>query len=205
MHVPYELHTERLCIRCYRPSDAEALQQSIAESIDHLLPWMTWAAIEPEPIEEKIERIRKFRHNFDGDIDYTMAIFELNSDFLIGGTGLHKRVGPEAFEIGYWLHPDYLGRGYATETAAALTQAAFEMHKATRVEIHCDPRNTASAAIPKRLGFRYEGTLMRRILDSKRVARDTMIWSIFREGEPTLINRPLTKAFDFRGEPIDFS
>ncbi|MEO0877546.1 MAG: N-acetyltransferase, partial [Bacteroidota bacterium] len=55
----YRIETERLVIRCYQPKDAELLKRSIDESLEHLLPWMTWAKNEPESIEAKRERIRK--------------------------------------------------------------------------------------------------------------------------------------------------
>ena len=50
--------------------------------------------------------------------------------------GLHRRIGPAALEIGYWLHPDYPGRGYATKAVSALTEAALSLHHINRVEIH---------------------------------------------------------------------
>ena len=70
--------------------------------------------------------------------------------------GLHRRIGPDALEIGYWLHPDYPGRGYATKAVSALTEAALSLHHITRVEIHTDEANTASAAIPRRLRYRLD-------------------------------------------------
>ena len=46
-------------------------------------------------------------------------------DEVVGSCGLHRRSGPEVLEIGYWVHVDHLGRGYASEIAATLTTAAF--------------------------------------------------------------------------------
>ena len=37
-----------------------------------------------------------------------------------------RRVGPVAIEIGYWIRSDHAGRGYATEAAAILVEAAGE-------------------------------------------------------------------------------
>ena len=60
---------------------------------------------------------------------------------MVGGTGLHKRVGDQAFEIGYWIDHEVINQGYATEVSAALVKTAFEIMNARRVEIHCDPLN----------------------------------------------------------------
>ncbi len=54
----YRIETERLVVRCYKPSDAQLLANSVTESLDHLKPWMPWAHDEPEPIEEKATRLK---------------------------------------------------------------------------------------------------------------------------------------------------
>ncbi len=57
-------------------------------------------------------------------------------------------------EIGYWLDRQATGQGYATEAARALFDLARRVPGIAQVEIHCDPRNLPSAAVPRRLGFR---------------------------------------------------
>ena len=67
---------------------------------------------------------------------------------ILGMFGLHRRVGPTAIEVGYWLHPGYLGRGYATRSVGVLTEVALSLQDVDRIEIHTDDEaNTASAAI----------------------------------------------------------
>ena len=75
---------------------------------------------------------------------------------MLGGCGLHRRVGPRAIEIGYWVHADHGGRGIATALARALTGAALALPDVDRVEIHCDEANVRSAAVPRRLGYRLD-------------------------------------------------
>jgi RimJ/RimL family protein N-acetyltransferase len=70
--------------------------------------------------------------------------------------GLHGRIGPGALEIGYWVARDHTGRSLATNGAAALTGAALALPGIERVEIHCDQANLASAAVPRKLGFRLD-------------------------------------------------
>src|SRR5207253_2150933 len=47
-------------------------------------------------------------------------------------------------EIGWTLHPDTQGRGYATEAASALLDVAFGELGLHRVRAELDPRNAAS-------------------------------------------------------------
>ena len=72
---------------------------------------------------------------------------------VVGGSGLHRRSGPDTLEIGYWIHVDHIGQGFATEAAGALTTRAFEDPAIAFVEIHHDRANTASAGVPRKLGF----------------------------------------------------
>lgn len=180
----YRIVTPQLVLRCYNPADAPLLAASITESLEHLLPWMPWAAAEPEPLQTKIERLRRFRANFDLGQDYIYGIFNPQENRLLGGTGLHTRIGNNALEIGYWIHKDYIGRGYATETSAALAKVAFEVNQVERVEIHCAVENVRSAAVPRKLGFQHEATLKNRCFANGRNC-DQMVWSIFAEEYPT--------------------
>jgi RimJ/RimL family protein N-acetyltransferase len=77
------------------------------------------------------------------------------SEQVIGGFDLW-RVGPGVVELGYWVHVDFTGRGYATACARALTQAGLALSGVARVEIHTDEANAISAAIPRRLGYRLD-------------------------------------------------
>ena len=187
----YRIETERLLIRCYDPKDAHSLQKSIQESVEHLRPWMPWVKTEPEELKVKIERLRMFRAKFDLNENYIYGVFDPNETELIGGTGLHPRVGSNAFEIGYWVNVNHVNKGYASEFSAALTKVAFEIENVNRVEIHCDPNNNKSATIPKKLGYVYEATLRGRTEIIEGEPSDSMIWSIWREG---YLKSPAAKA-----------
>ncbi|HET9221506.1 MAG TPA: GNAT family protein [Roseiflexaceae bacterium] len=180
----YRIHTDRLVIRCWQPQDAPLLQTAISQSVDHLRPWMPWIASEPEELQTKIERLRRFRGMFDLGQDFIYGIFNADETQVLGGTGLHTRIGADAREIGYWMHKDYLNQGLATEASAALTRVAFEIDRVQRVEIHCDPSNVRSAAVPRKLGFTHDGTLRRRVPFLEEVPRDSMIWSMFADEYP---------------------
>jgi RimJ/RimL family protein N-acetyltransferase len=180
----YRIHTPRLVIRCWNPADAPLLVAAITESLDHLHPWMPWALQEPESVEAKAKRLRQFRSRFDADQDYFYGILDPDETEVLGGTGLHTRIGEGAREIGYWIHVRHVGRGYATEVAAALTRVAFEVDEVRRVEIHCAPENVPSAAVPRKLGYTHDATLRRRLPEPDGTLRDTMIWSLFREEYP---------------------
>ncbi len=107
--------------------------------------------------------------------DYTLAFiknaleqFAANQGFsagiwrgvdLIGVIGTHRIDWLyRKVEIGYWLASGFQGRGIVTDACRAVIQHAFAEWKLNRVEIHCASGNAKSCAIPKRLGFQFEGT-----------------------------------------------
>lgn len=200
----YRIHTERLVIRCWNPTtDGPPLSRAIEESLEHLRVWMPWAHQEPKPPEQRLEWLRQARGKFDLGECYMMGIWNREETQVVGGTGLHQRVGKDAFEIGYWIHAQQINRGFATESSAALTQVAFAVLGAKRVEIHCDPANLQSAAVPKKLGFVHEATLRQRFEDENGNLRDSMIWSLFAEDYPT--SKPAAaqiEAFDILGRKL---
>jgi len=122
---------------------------------------------------------------------------------VLGGTGLHMRVGDRAREIGYWINVAHLNRGVATEAAAALTRVGFEIDRLARIEIHCGPHNTRSAAVARKLGYTHEATLRERAIDAAGNPRDTMIWTLFAADYPRspCAGREL-EAFDAAGRRI---
>jgi RimJ/RimL family protein N-acetyltransferase len=63
-------------------------------------------------------------------------------------------------EVGYVLHPDHEGRGYATEGVRALLELCFDHAGAHRVTARVDERNAGSARLLERLGFRKEATFV---------------------------------------------
>jgi RimJ/RimL family protein N-acetyltransferase len=86
-------------------------------------------------------------------------------------------------EIGWVLHPDASGRGYATEGAAALLGLAFGQLGLHRVHARLDPRNRASIGVCRRLGMREEGLHRRDFRDDRAPGgwSDTGVWAILDE------------------------
>ncbi|GAC1363233.1 MAG: GNAT family N-acetyltransferase [Herpetosiphon sp.] len=153
------------------------LQAAVNESLEHLLPWMPWAHSEPETIQQKVDRLRQFRGEFDLGQDFVYGVFNRDESRVLGGSGLHMRAGENAREVGYWIHQAFINQGLATEVSAALTQVAFRVDLVRRVEIRCDARNLRSAAVPRKLGFTHTATEARPGARFQ-PAGETMVWQL---------------------------
>ncbi len=175
---PYSFETERLTIRGPLPGDGRRIREAVLESHDELKKWMPWA-VEVESEEAYEVRVRKGQLRFLAREDLHLILLLKDSDTMVGSSGLHRmNWDVPRFEIGYWVRTRYAGQGYITEAVAGITDFAFNVLGAKRVEIRCDALNHRSAAVPKRLGFAHEGTLHnheRHHLTKK--LRDTLIFA----------------------------
>lgn len=154
--LPARIESERLVIKHWGDDDAETLTQAIIESYEHLRPWMGWVDIESaQDLSETRARFWRWFTDWEGGGDSFFGIFK--DAVLVGACGLHRRGTPDSLEIGYWIHASHTRLGYATEAAAALTQAALDLPDVGRVEIHHDKANVASGRIPPRIGYEFAG------------------------------------------------
>ncbi len=76
---------------------------------------------------------------------------------LIGWDRAHRRA-----ELGYMLKPTLWGNGYASEAVRGVLRFGIDRMNLYRVEAELDPRNTASARLLERLGFKDEGLMRQR-------------------------------------------
>ena len=147
-------------LRRYRPADVDQLDRVITESLEHLLPWMPWAADHSRASVQ--DYLAGAQQDWESGTAYNYAI--TTGGTLVGSCSMMRRIGPGGLEIGYWIHPGWTGLGLVTMAAAALTSAAFALPGTTHVEIHHDEANKASGAVPERLGY----TLVSRTVDAAR-------------------------------------
>lgn len=174
--LPAGTTTSRLTIRPWRMDEAVIVAAAVGESLEHLRPWMAWAS-EPVTVAHYQDVIDRFGASWRAGTEVSYGVFL--GDEVIGGTGLHRRAGPHTLEIGYWIHVDHIGRGYATEVSAALTDLAFTVDGVEHVEIHHDEANVRSAAVPRRLGFAHVATAPRERLAPAHIGIE-WIWRVDR-------------------------
>jgi RimJ/RimL family protein N-acetyltransferase len=79
---------------------------------------------------------------------------------FVGMVGLH-RVRPElpcapAVEVGWRLHPDHWGHGYATEAASASLRFGFDEAGLDEIVAFTTTRNVRSQAVMERVGMRRD-------------------------------------------------
>lgn len=159
LDIPEQIETERLILRAPRAGDGAEVNAAVVANLEHLRPWMPWAATVMTAAEQEIWA-RKQRILFLRRDELPFLIFWKATNRYIGGTGFHNiNWYVPRLEMGYWLAKEVEGNGVMSEAVQALTHFAFETLAANRIEIRCDVNNERSAAVARRAGYTHEGTL----------------------------------------------
>lgn len=173
-----ELKGERVLVRPYQESDAQALFDAVAESRDHLRPWEPFADAH-QTIEESRDLIIRWMAQWMLREYLSVGLWDCATHRYIGSSSLLPHSWDVGyFEIGYWVRASAAGQGYITEAVKLLVDYAFTHLHARRVEIRCNERNVRSAAVARRLGFVQEGRLRNHILTHLGELRTTLIFAL---------------------------
>ncbi len=153
---PERVAAGRLILRRVQASDASAIAAAVSASLDHLRPWMPWATREAAERGNQLVRVAEADHNWESGLGFVYSVLTAEHGTLVGEIALHLRDSGQSVELGYWIAAGQARRGYATLAAEAMTSVALAMPGVTRVEIHVDAANAASAAVARKLGYRLD-------------------------------------------------
>jgi len=118
----------------------------------------------PHSLAEAVALIERFERNWASFADsgdpsgVAFAVVDAASGDLTGMCGVDGWSSTDVAQIGYWLAASARGRGFATRAVVLITDWLFELG-AARVFLTVVSENLASAAVARRAGFTYEGTL----------------------------------------------
>jgi RimJ/RimL family protein N-acetyltransferase len=155
----YPLRTPRLDLRPYESSDLDHLRAMYArEDVSRYL--YSEPMGEDELVAYLAKKVAGRALARQGDGLNLLGVLRGTGD-VVGDVNLawvseEHRSG----EVGFVLKPDFTGRGYATEMAAAMLRVGFDELGLHRVVGRLDARNAGSAAVLERLGMRREALLV---------------------------------------------
>ncbi|MEA3245644.1 MAG: GNAT family N-acetyltransferase [Gemmatimonadota bacterium] len=156
--LPGRIETPRLILEPWTPAGAEEVREAVAESVDTLRPWVPWAPASVPTHADAVALVATWIRQREAGENLIYAVRRRDDATLVGGAGLHDRVGPGRIEVGYWIRRSQERQGFATEAAGALVRAALGGAGFVEVVMHIHPANAASRRVPEKLGFRLAGT-----------------------------------------------
>lgn len=155
----YPIETPRLRVRPFGDSDLPAVI-ALYKRPDVLRYLYVGERADEEIAKSLAERRMKTELGSEGD-KLILAVELKETGQCIGEVILvwlsetHKSA-----EIGFIIHPDFHGFGYAAEAIRPLIHFGFERMDFHRIIGRCDGRNTASARLMEKLGMRREAHLI---------------------------------------------
>jgi RimJ/RimL family protein N-acetyltransferase len=155
----YPVRTSRLLLRPLSSGDVDALLAY--RSRPDVCRYVPFEPMDRQVINERLATHWATTELTDEGQALTLGIEVAETGDLIGDAVLfwHSREH-RGGEIGYVLHPDSTGHGYATEAAHAMLRLGFDDLGLHRMVARIDERNESSANVARRLGMRQEARLV---------------------------------------------
>ena len=155
-----ELMTERLVLRAFQETDAEAIFACCQNpKLGDNAGWM--------PHQTLDDSYYALNTVFIGQ-ENIWAITRKETGQVIGCIGLvtdPQRSNPQARMIGYWIDEAYWGKGYMTDAVQTVIAYGFNTLHVSLITGTCYPHNERSASVLTRNGFTYEGILHQATVD----------------------------------------
>jgi len=144
-------------VKLLQEHHATPLFELVDRNRTHLRAWLPWVD-RTETAFDSLEFIKMTKTKFAQNIGFEVGIWVDGE--IAGIIGLHfiDWLNMRS-SIGYWLGKEYVGRGAMVKSVGAVLEYLMNEIQMNYVEIRAATENTKSRAIPKRLGFKHEGTL----------------------------------------------
>ncbi|OIJ62744.1 GNAT family N-acetyltransferase [Streptomyces mangrovisoli] len=148
MISPTSVDTDRLRLREVQPAEAEELKQGRGAGLD-------WLGGAPGEGSREAAGLLVAAHGAGlhrpGWGMY--ALVRQEDGVVVGGMGFHGPPQDDSVEIGFDLHPEARGHGYATEALVALARWALRDPAVGTVVATTTADNTPSQRVMERAGF----------------------------------------------------
>lgn len=154
------LETERLILRRYIPEDIESFYKLIHD--DRLQKFIKFPNLTKE---EELEYINDCISKADTDSREKWSIVLKSNNEVIGNISVN-RIEKKHYtcEIGYVIHYDYWGNGYASEALKAVSDYLLD-NGYYLVECVCNELNKQSSRVMEKAGFVLDACLPNRRLN----------------------------------------
>lgn len=148
---PLPHRTERLLLRRFRPADKPGLDAYRRHP--EVARFQSWEADYPDAATSRF-LAHMATAPFWVPGEWFQVAVELPGEGLIGDVAV--QAGDGEARLGYSLHPDAWGHGYATEAIGAVIGLLPTVRRLTAT---IDPGNERSRRLLERLGFTHHGRL----------------------------------------------
>jgi len=152
----FELRTERLLIRAWSEDDRAGFSRLVSD------PQMMRFINDGQPMSEALSEhfLSRQQRSLAQTGTCIGAMLQADTGELIGAAGMQALDRVARLDLAWWVSPGHSRRGYAIEAAVAVCRDAFERLRQPLVFAAIDRENTASRAVARKLGMRFESAVI---------------------------------------------
>lgn len=170
---PVALTGQRTRLREFKKDDADQALALVGD--ERVTAWLSFDARTRKEATAMIDGVVE-RAQANPRDEYYLAVTSRTGDEIIGFVRLGLS-GVQAGKLGYAIHADQWGHGYATDVARTMLDFGFRELKLHRISAAVGPNNAASIAVVHHLGFRCEGCLRDHVYTNG-AWRDSLLYSV---------------------------
>lgn len=150
------LNSERVILRQFKDTDLENVFKGLSNP-----KVIKYYGISFTTLEATKEQMTWFADHEKNGTGIWWAVCKIEDGTFIGAGGLNdlSKENKKA-EIGFWLLPEYWGKGLMTETMPLIVNYAFKKLGLHRIEGFVETENKNCKSALKKLGFTLEGTMV---------------------------------------------
>jgi len=155
-HVLLDTTIPELKLVQLQPDHSDEIFNLTTTNYQHLRQWLPWV----DSIHSSKDT-ETFIHYYETKFQLKTGIqFGIHyKNIFIGVIGVDIIINNHIGSIGYWIGEKYQGNRFTTTACQSLIEYCFNSLEINRIEIRCALENGSSNAIPKKLGFTFEGIL----------------------------------------------
>ena len=139
-----------------QPDQADRLFELTDNNREYLGEFLPWP-LHVKSVDDSRKHIEETLEKRAQDTGYTYGI-EYKGE-IVGDISLRNLNDTQkAPEIGYWISPDYAGKGLTTKSVQALTDLGLGSLGLGKIVIRANPENGASNKVAEKAGYTQVGT-----------------------------------------------
>ncbi len=162
-YLPELINGERISLKKHEVHLAEKMFNYVVEDRERLSRFLPWPSL-IKSVEDEIEFINQSNEEWANQSAAQYGIYRNSDDEYMGNVAAFSLDWDNcSCEIGYWILGTFEGKGYMSD-AVRLIEKIFFGIGFNRIVIRFDPDNERSGSIPKRLNYKFEGTLREAIV-----------------------------------------
>jgi len=147
------LQTERLLLRFPKLEDSEKITSIVRlPNFPARLPLK-----EMSSTNEIKDWLKRLQEGWVKGQVFSWIVDELDSGQMVGQVTLSKVAGDNRWALAFWTHPDYWGKGYATEGVEKILKFGFEALGAETIWAGAGDWNKGSCRVLEKVGMIFIG------------------------------------------------